>query len=34
MPDAPLPWDFVRTRVPKETLRKAYNVMLSRLDDA
>lgn len=30
-PDAPLPWDFVRPHYPRETLRKAYDVMMSRL---
>jgi hypothetical protein len=32
-PDAPLPWDFVRQWQPRETLRRAYDVMMSRLDD-
>lgn len=30
-PDAPLPWDFVATAYPKATLRRAYDVMVSRL---
>jgi radical SAM superfamily enzyme YgiQ (UPF0313 family) len=33
-PDAPLPWDFVRQWQPKATLRKAYDVMISRLSEA
>lgn len=30
-PDAPLPWDFIQQHYPKETLRRAYDVMISRL---
>lgn len=30
-PDAPLPWEFIRTWQPRETLRRAYDVMMSRL---
>lgn len=32
-PDAPLPWDFVRQHYPRETLRKAYDVMMRRLSE-
>lgn len=31
-PDAPLPWDFVQQHYPRETLRKAYDVMMRRLE--
>lgn len=31
-PDAPLPWDFVAQWQPRETLRKAYDVMMARLN--
>lgn len=30
-PDAPLPWDFVRQHYDRETLRRAYDVMMRRL---
>lgn len=30
-PDVPLPWDFVETQHPRETLRRAYDVMVKRL---
>lgn len=30
-PDAPLPWDFIAQHYPKETLRRAYDVMMRRL---
>lgn len=30
-PDAPLPWDFIAQHYPKETLRRAYDVMMKRL---
>lgn len=30
-PDAPLPWDFVQQHYPRETLRRAYDVMMRRL---
>lgn len=33
-PDAPVPWSFVRTHMPPETLRRAYDVMMSRLHGA
>lgn len=29
--DANLPWEFIETSMPKETLRKAYGVMMARL---
>ena len=32
-PDAPLPWDFLRTAYPRATLRRAYDVMMARLAD-
>ncbi len=32
-PDSALPWDFVRTAHDKKTLRKAYDVMMSRLTE-
>lgn len=32
--DAPLPWDFVRQWQPKETLRRAHEVMRKRLAEA
>lgn len=32
-PDASLPWDFVRTWMPREKLRTAYDVMMRRLGD-
>ena len=31
-PDGPLPWDFVRQHYPRETLRRAYDAMMRRLD--
>lgn len=30
-PDAPLPWDFIESSHPKATLRRAYDVMMRRL---
>lgn len=30
-PDAPLPWDFIRTHHDKATLRRAYDAMMRRL---
>lgn len=33
-PDAPLPWDFVRTTHDKSVLRRAYDVMQSRLKES
>jgi hypothetical protein len=32
-PDAPLPWDFVRQHFDRPTLRRAYDVMMRRLED-
>lgn len=31
-PDAPLPWDWIETRYPRAVLRRAYGVMLRRLE--
>jgi hypothetical protein len=30
-PDGPLPWDFIATAYPRQTLRRAYDAMLGRL---
>lgn len=32
-PDSPLPWSFVQTHMPPETLRRAYDVMMRRLGE-
>ena len=30
-PDAPLPWEFIKTHVPREILRRVYNVVMRRV---